>query len=116
MVGDTPMASSDLTLSRREVLAITEWAKETCRICEVRVVAKPLRLRGPAKSDIGLAVTVSSVGSDDRGFGMFCSRAGDWQKQLRAKTGNQVSLWWFGPESPIYEYLRADAVLLWSRT
>ena len=110
------MAASTVALSEQEVLAISEWAKETPRISEIRVFGKPARTRRPAKSEIGLALTVSNVGTGDRGFGTFCSCADDWQKQLGERTGRRVSLWWFGPESPIYEHLHADGVLIWSRT
>jgi hypothetical protein len=115
-IGRDTMAASDAKLSEREVLAITEWAKETARISAIHLVGKPPRIRGSTKSDIGLAVAVSSVARGDPAFGIFCSLARDWQKQLGERTGHRVSLWWFGPESPIYDDLRAEAVLIWSRS
>lgn len=113
--GRDTMAPLDANLSEQEVLAITEWARETARISEIRLVGKPPRIRGSSKSDLGLAVSVSSAARGGPAFGIFCSLAGDWQKQLEARTGHRVSLWWFGPQSPVYEDLRAEAVLIWSR-
>jgi hypothetical protein len=110
------MAAPDAKLSEREVLAITEWARETARISEIRLVGTPPRIKGSAKSELGLAVTVSSLARSDPGFAVFCSLVGNWQKQLGERTGHRVSLWWFGPESPIYEDLRAEAVLIWARS
>src|ERR1700750_553592 len=107
------MAASGLALFQPEVLAIAEWARQTPRISEIRIVGKPPRTRRPIKCDIGLAVAVSGAGTEGSGFGIFCSLAGHWQKQLEQRIGRRVSLWWFGPESPIYEYLVADGVLIW---
>jgi len=110
------MTALNVELSARELAEIIQWAKETTWISEIRLYGKPPRTRGPVKSEIGLAVTVTSDGKGDAAFGLFCSLADRWQKQLRETTNRHVSVWWFGPESPIYEYLRADGVLIWSRT
>src|SRR5262245_32641081 len=110
------MTASDVQLSAHELAAITEWAEKAHSVTEIRLFGKPPGARGPAKDEINLAVTVTSDGKRDAGFGLFCSFADRWQKQLRETTGRHVCIWWFGPESPVYEDLRADGVLIWSLT
>ena|SRR5262245_36715098 len=110
------MTASGLQLSAREFTAITQWANETRSISEIRLYGKRLNTKGPTKSEIGLAVTVSSDEPRASPFGVFCSLVDRWQRQLRDITGRHVSVWWFGPESPVYEDLRAHCVLIWSRT
>src|SRR5262245_2570161 len=110
------MTASVVNLSARELTAITQWAEETRSISEIRLFGKLSRARGPDKGDIGLAVTVTSHERRNAGLGLFCSLADGWKRQLRETTGCHVSLWWFGPESPVYEYLRADGVVIWSRS
>ena len=105
----------NVQLSAREFSAITEWANETRSISEIRLCRTPPKSRRATKTEVGLAVTVSSDAAGNSAFGVFCSLVDRWQRQLQDITGRHVSVWWFGPESPVYEELRTHSVLIWSR-
>jgi predicted nucleotidyltransferase len=105
-----------VTLSARELSAITRWAKVNPWISEVRLFGKRAKNKVLPNSDIDLAITVTRDGMGEPALGVFCSLLDHWQRQLKEETGRRVSVWWYGPESPVYEHLQAEAVLIWSRT
>jgi predicted nucleotidyltransferase len=109
------MATPHVDIAKHELSAITQWAEESPWIFEIRLFGT--RAKGTARSGSGidLAVTVTSNDRGNPAFGVFCSLVHQWQKQLAERTGRRVSVWWYGPESPVYEFLRAEGVLIWSR-
>ena len=109
------MTIPDVDLSARELSAITRWADETPSISEIRVFGKRAKSTALLSSDIDLALTVISNQRGRPAFGIFCSLAGHWQRQLGESTGRRVSVWWYGQQSPVYEHLQAEGILIWSR-
>jgi predicted nucleotidyltransferase len=110
------MTTSHVDLAKHELSAIAQWAEQTPWIFEIRLFGS--RAKGTKRPDneIDLAVTVTS---DERGntvLGVFCARADQWKSQLEERTGRPVSVQWYGPESPVYEFLRTEGTLIWSRT
>jgi predicted nucleotidyltransferase len=109
------MATTNADLSAHELSAITRWAEEIPPISEIRLFGKRAKSTTLPNSDIDLAVTVINPQSGSPGFGVFFSLLEQWQRQLAERTGCRVRVWWYGPESPVYEHLQAESILIWSR-
>jgi predicted nucleotidyltransferase len=110
------MTTLRVDLAKHELSAIARWAEQTPWIFEIRLFGS--RAKGTARpdSDIDLAVTVTSNERENTAFGVFCALADQWKRQLGERTGRHVCVQWYGPESPVYEFLRSEGILIWSRT
>jgi predicted XRE-type DNA-binding protein/predicted nucleotidyltransferase len=110
------MTTPHVDLAEHELSAIARWAEQTPWIFEIRLFGSRAKGTTRPDSDIDLAVTVTSNERGNNALGIFCARADQWKRQLGERTGRPVSLQWYGPESPVYEFLRTAGILIWSRT
>jgi predicted nucleotidyltransferase len=109
------MTTPHVYLARHELSAIAQWAEQNPRIFEVRLFGSWAKGTARPGSDIDLAVAVISNERGNTALGIFCAFADKWQRQLVEKTGHHVSVQWYGPESPVYEFLQTEGIVIWSR-
>jgi predicted nucleotidyltransferase len=110
------MTTPHVDLAKNELSAIAQWAGQTPWISEIRLFGSRAKRTARPDSDIDLAVTVTSDERGNPAFGVFCALADQWKRQLQERTGRHVCVQWYGPESPVYEFLRTEGILIWSRT